>query len=111
MDFSRAEEYPNFDMLRRSKENRILKERLVGGNMNMYYDRKLPDAPAFWVLSKAEVEAIVERLHQPCTSGRRRRINESHTERQTESRLEKSGVDVWNRKAHDIIDDEGDHNQ
>ena len=64
MAFRGGSEYPNSEQMRRSQENRDLKQRVLKGKTSVYRNYSIPAAPAFRVLSRHDVEGITERLRR-----------------------------------------------
>ncbi|XP_071096390.1 uncharacterized protein [Haliotis cracherodii] len=66
MAYRHSKEYPNMDQLRQQKDNQYLKDYVLRvSEYRADYHCLVPRAPAFRILSRHEVDDIVERLHQP----------------------------------------------
>lgn len=60
----RGNEYPNLDQMRKSMEERDMKQRVLRGKTTVYRNYSIPAAPAFRLLSRHEVDDIIVRLRK-----------------------------------------------
>ncbi|XP_046567470.1 uncharacterized protein LOC124275834 [Haliotis rubra] len=66
MAYRHSKEYPNMDQLRQQKDNQYLKDYVLRvSEYRADYRCLVPRAPAFRILSRHEVDDIVERLNTP----------------------------------------------
>ena len=65
LEYRAGSEYPTLEQIRRSQEDRALKQRILRGKTTTYRNYTIPAAPAFRVLSRYDVDTIIDRVRKP----------------------------------------------
>lgn len=81
MKYRSSGDYPNFPMLKRQKDDRQLRREILRNAQKNYTNPDLPPAPAFRILSRYEVDEIVDRMQTRYTP--RPRTSTKPTEEET----------------------------
>ncbi|XP_013413548.1 uncharacterized protein LOC106175924 [Lingula anatina] len=64
MQWRNSGDYPNFDMLRIDKENKLLRRNILLASREIYSPKAMPPAPAFRIVSREDADAITQRLQR-----------------------------------------------
>ncbi|CAH1797381.1 unnamed protein product [Owenia fusiformis] len=65
MTYRESSDFPTLDELRRDRDDKYLKKTILLSRTSSYYGRPIEPAPAFRVVSRYELEAIIKRVTKP----------------------------------------------